>query len=139
MVRVTISGTHPGSTGGVDLYSWSRFRAMRAGTCSFKLNYFLNNNYRPGCYSYWRRLATRFAAGLRNRSGRQVSRVEFTQNQHGVTKNLRVPSNGDYAFNTKFFFDNGRPYGTAGVGNTCYEMYHYPFFNATITFRPYTG
>ncbi|NYE17975.1 hypothetical protein [Microbacterium immunditiarum] len=141
MVTVTATGSHGGSASGSveGVISWGTWRAMKWGVCQVKLNYFTCDNYKDGCNTTYRNLPTRFRIGLRNSGGTQVGYAEWNKNELGVTKNISIPTNGSYALNSRFLFDNGTMYGTAQPGQPCYETYPTVNFSVSLTFDPYTG
>jgi len=112
---------------------------MKSGVCQAKLNYFTCNNYRDGCNTTYVNLPTRFVLGLRNASGLQTGSATWSASEFGVTKSISISPTGNFAVNSRFYFDNGAMYGTAQPGQSCYETYPTVSFSVTLTFDPYTG
>ncbi|MCH6230554.1 hypothetical protein MK786_07370 [Microbacterium sp. CFH 31415] len=141
MVTVTTTGSHGGgaSTSVTGVISWPTMRAMQSGVCQVKLNWFTCDNYKDGCNTTYRNLPTRLRIGLRNSSNVQVGYVEWNKNELGVTKNISISPSGNFAVNSRFFFDNGTMYGTALPGQSCYETYPKVSFSISLTFTPYLG
>ncbi|AVJ49909.1 hypothetical protein FDJ43_gp08 [Microbacterium phage Koji] len=132
-------GAHENARARKDYYTWRR---MQGGTSvKLKLSWFTSQYNRTGYCGHWANLAYKIRVFLRNSSNSIVSTVDFNDEQQGVTKNLYVPSTGNYAYSFELFHP-GDVYTTQNhtLPPYCHlEQYYSPDFRFESTFTTNTN